>query len=206
MIGSMSDQILIIESDETGRAWLGKLLANHRLNEFCRVAAQPPPIKEAGSPLLWIIYKDDPLLDIPDIQSGDIFFKPLRAGALLDRIGAHIRAVKDGHPSPKTEDLPFIGPYRLDTAHDRLILPPKGKTPEHIIRLTEKESRILTLLCENRGASIDRQSLLDQIWAYADTVETHTLETHIYRLRQKIEQNPAVPKILLTDGQGYRLE
>ncbi|MCB1561984.1 MAG: response regulator transcription factor [Alphaproteobacteria bacterium] len=203
----MSDQnaILIIEPDETGRVWLEKLLLDHGVAGFCHVAARLPSSQEAGSPVLWIMSRGDPLPDIPGLQPDDIFGKPLRAGVLLDRIGVHIRAVKGGYSSSEPVDMPAIGPYRLDAAHDRLILPQKGKTPEQIIRLTEKESRILMLLYENKGESIDRQSLLDQIWAYVDTVETHTLETHIYRLRQKIEQNPAAPEILLTDGQGYRL-
>jgi DNA-binding response OmpR family regulator len=206
----MSDQtaILIIEPDETGRVLLEKLLADYRLSESCRVVAQAPSPQNAGPAILRIVSEDnDSQPDVSGLQPRDIFYKPVRAGALLDRISVHMQAPKDGYGSLEPADLPAIGPYRLDAVRDRLIvMPKKGQTAEPVIRLTEKESRILALLSENRGKSVDRQTLLDQIWAYADTVETHTLETHIYRLRQKIEHNPATPEILLTDGQGYRLE
>jgi DNA-binding response OmpR family regulator len=78
------------------------------------------------------------------------------------------------------------------------------------IRLTEKERDILLCLLAAKaqgegGGAVERRALLDRVWGYAETVETHTLETHIYRLRQKIEMDPASPQYLLTDGTGYRL-
>jgi DNA-binding winged helix-turn-helix (wHTH) protein len=74
------------------------------------------------------------------------------------------------------------------------------------IKLTEKEAALLVFFL-NHGVdqSVTRQQILDHVWAYAPDVETHTLETHIYRLRQKLEDNPAQPKILMTDDAGYRL-
>ncbi len=72
-------------------------------------------------------------------------------------------------------------------------------------RLTEKEMDILIYLHDSHPKKIQRQDLLDHVWGYAHDVETHTLETHIYRLRQKIEDNPAAPEILMTDDEGYFL-
>ncbi len=72
--------------------------------------------------------------------------------------------------------------------------------------LTEKESAILICLAEAQGALISRRDLLTKVWGYVDGVETHTLETHIYRLRQKLEIDPAKPEILLTQEQGYSLK
>lgn len=70
--------------------------------------------------------------------------------------------------------------------------------------LTDRERDLLTQLLDQAGTA-SRQNLLSNVWKYADNVETHTLETHIYRLRQKIEVDSAKPKILLTEKDGYRL-
>ncbi len=71
------------------------------------------------------------------------------------------------------------------------------------ISLTEKETAILSFLYKNKGNIVPRAELLRAVWGYADNVQTHTLETHIYRLRQKIEQDPANPQILMTRNDGY---
>lgn len=76
---------------------------------------------------------------------------------------------------------------------------------EQAIRLTEKEAAILVCLSRQNGKPMSRQALLDDVWAYAEGVETHTLETHIYRLRQKIELDPSEPKIIQTLEDGYFL-
>ena len=73
------------------------------------------------------------------------------------------------------------------------------------IKLTEKETALLVLLFKAQGKSVSRDTILDEVWQYADGVETHTLETHIYRLRQKIEDDPTNPKVLQTNADGYFL-
>ncbi len=72
-------------------------------------------------------------------------------------------------------------------------------------RLTEKEREILLALYQAGKEGLDRNTLLSRVWQYVDGVETHTLETHIYRLRQKIERDPSKPEILLTAENGYSL-
>lgn len=76
------------------------------------------------------------------------------------------------------------------------------------IRLTEKETALLEILVKAKGEAVHRDILLQNVWRYAPDVETHTLETHIYRLRQKIEDDPANPMIVVThdDGDGYYLK
>ena len=92
-----------------------------------------------------------------------------------------------------------MGPYLLKP-YDYL-LETEGA---EFIRLTEKETAIL--VCLSSGKTLSRQELLNAVWAYVDGVETHTLETHIYRLRQKIEKDPSQPAFLLTEEDGYRLK
>jgi DNA-binding response OmpR family regulator len=74
------------------------------------------------------------------------------------------------------------------------------------IRLTEKEAAILKFLYRAGTRAVARQVLLNEVWGYNAAVTTHTLETHIYRLRQKIEPDPANARLLVTEGGGYRLD
>jgi len=73
------------------------------------------------------------------------------------------------------------------------------------VRLTDKESSILKFLYRAGGKPVPRQILLNEVWGYNSAVTTHTLETHIYRLRQKMEADPSHPQLLLTDRGAYRL-
>lgn len=94
-----------------------------------------------------------------------------------------------------------IGAHILDTRENIFILKDAGP-----VRLTEKETAILACLKQAQGTLLPREALLARVWSYATGVETHTLETHIYRLRQKIEKDPSRPEILLTKEDGYCLQ
>lgn len=76
----------------------------------------------------------------------------------------------------------------------------------HVDRLTEKEIHLLKYLYTHRNTDIKRSLLLEDVWGYGDAMDTHTLETHIYRLRQKIENDPASPQILINGVEGYILK
>jgi DNA-binding response OmpR family regulator len=73
-------------------------------------------------------------------------------------------------------------------------------------RLTEKESQLIRFFHQHRGIELSKEMLLQEIWAYHPDAETHTLETHIYRLRQKVEEDPNNPQIILNGREGYVLE
>ena len=114
---------------------------------------------------------------------------------LLARIRAQLRQ----HEA--SEDAVFtIGPYTFRPS-SKLLLNPKGNK----VRLTEKETSILRYLYRAGQRPVSRETLLQEVWGYNSGVTTHTLETHIYRLRQKVEKDAAVPAILVTEAGGYKL-
>ena len=132
-----------------------------------------------------------------DAGANDYVAKPFRLGELLARVRAQLRVFDN------SEDAVFaIGPYLFRPAAKLLLEPAKNRK----IRLTEKESAILKFLYRAAGRPVGRQVLLNEVWGYNSAVTTHTLETHIYRLRQKIEPDPANTRLLLTEGGGYRLD
>jgi DNA-binding response OmpR family regulator len=131
-----------------------------------------------------------------DSGANDYIAKPFRLSELLARLRAQLRTFEN------SEDAVFtIGPYTFRPAAKQLLEPVKNKR----IRLTDKETAILKFLFRAEGKPVARQVLLNEVWGYNAAVTTHTLETHVYRLRQKIEPDPAVSRLLLTEGGGYRL-
>ncbi len=131
------------------------------------------------------------------LESGanDYVAKPFRFAVLLARIRAQLRQ----HEA--SEDAVFaIGPYTFRPSSKLLTNPKGGK-----IRLTEKETAILRYLYRAGQRPVSRETLLQEVWGYNSGVTTHTLETHVYRLRQKVEKDAANPSILVTDAGGYKL-
>jgi DNA-binding response OmpR family regulator len=127
--------------------------------------------------------------------ANDYVTKPFKFSVLLARVRAHLRSHE------QAEDAVFkIGPYEFRPAVKMLVTETDKK-----IRLTEKEASILKYLYRAGGKPVTRNVLLDEVWGYNSGVTTHTLETHVYRLRQKIEPDPANASLLLTDSGGYRL-
>jgi DNA-binding response OmpR family regulator len=132
-----------------------------------------------------------------DCGANDYIAKPFKLSVLLARLRAQLRIFEN------SEDAVFIiGPYTFRPAAKLLVDLTKGRR----IRLTEKEAAILKFLYRAGTRSVARQILLNEVWGYNAAVTTHTLETHIYRLRQKIEPDPANARLLVTEGGGYRLD
>jgi DNA-binding response OmpR family regulator len=129
--------------------------------------------------------------------ANDYIAKPFRANELLARLQAQLRVFDN------SEDAVFtIGPYTFRPAAKALIGPDKKQR----LRLTAKEVDIIKFLYRYANRVVSRQTLLDEVWGYNAGVTTHTLETHIYRLRQKIEADPTNCRLLMTAPGGYRLD
>jgi len=131
-----------------------------------------------------------------DAGANDYVAKPFRLNVLLARLRAQLRQHE------QSEDATFIiGPYSFRPAVKLLTDEEKRQK----VRLTEKETAILKYLYRAGDRAVGRDTLLGEVWGYNAGVTTHTLETHIYRLRQKIEADPTRPALLLTEPGGYRL-
>jgi DNA-binding response OmpR family regulator len=149
------------------------------------------------APIIMLTGHDTDSDTILGLESGanDYITKPFRFAVLLARIRAQLRQ----HEA--SEDAVFtIGPYTFRPS-SKLLMNPKGNK----VRLTEKETAILRYLYRAGQRPVSREVLLQEVWGYNSGVTTHTLETHIYRLRQKVERDASAPAILVTEGGGYKL-
>ncbi len=162
--------------------------------EVCRL------MRRSGfkSPIIMLTASDsdaDTILGL-DAGANDYVTKPFRIGVLLARLRAHIRQHE------RSDDAMFtIGPYTFQPANKLLLDNETNKK----VRLTDKETAILKYLFRTSDRVVGRDVLLHEVWGYNAAVTTHTLETHVYRLRQKIERDPSNARILVTEAGGYRL-
>ncbi len=149
------------------------------------------------SPIIMLTAQDSDADQILGLESGanDYVTKPFRFAVLLARIRAQLKQYE------QSEDATFsIGRYSFRPAAKLLV--DDGGTK---IRLTEKETSILKYLYRSGKKVVTRDVLLHEVWGYNAGVTTHTLETHIYRLRQKIEKDPSNAELLVTETGGYKL-
>jgi DNA-binding response OmpR family regulator len=150
------------------------------------------------TPIIMLTAHDSDADTILGLDSGanDYIPKPFRLGVLLARLRAQLRQFE------LSDDATFpIGPYTFRPSAKMLINPDTNRK----VHLTEKETAILKYLYRMGDRPVGREVLLDEVWGYNAGVTTHTLETHIYRLRQKIEPEPNNARILVTEPGGYRL-
>ncbi len=149
------------------------------------------------NPIIMLTGHDGEADTVIGLEAGanDYVTKPFRFAVLLARMRAHLRQ----HET--SDDASFrIGPYTFQPGSKQLVTEAGGK-----LRLTEKETAILRYLYRAGKDVVSREVLLREVWGYNAAVTTHTLETHIYRLRQKIETDPTKAQLLVTEGGGYKL-
>ena len=156
-------------------------------------------MRKAGfkSPVIMLTGQGSDADTVLGLEAGanDYVVKPFKFAVLLARLRAHLRQ----HEA--SEDAVFqVGPYTFHPGSKLLVSDKGSKT-----KLTEKETAILRFLYRAGRKPIAREVLLQEVWGYNSQVTTHTLETHIYRLRQKIEADPGNARLLVTDAGGYRL-
>ncbi|MCP1336544.1 response regulator transcription factor [Futiania mangrovi] len=191
--GSGHDALAWVKANHVDLILLDVGLPDMDGREVCKL------MRKAGvrAPIVMLTGADSDADTILGLESGanDYVTKPFRFAVLLARIRAQLRQ----HET--SEDAVFpIGPYTFKPAQ-KLLVTEDGKQK---IRLTDKETSILRYLYR-AGRPVSREVLLAEVWGYNAAVTTHTLETHVYRLRQKIETDPSNARLLITEEGGYRL-
>ncbi len=189
-----TEALKIVKNDHFDAILLDVGLPDMDGREVCRL------MRRGGTkaPVIMLTGADSEADTILGLDSGanDYITKPFRLGVLLARLRSQLRQHE------QSEDAVFnIGPYSFRPSAKMLIEPGTNRK----IRLTEKETAILKYLFRAGDRVVGRDTLLNEVWGYNAGVTTHTLETHVYRLRQKIEKDPANAEILITDRGGYRL-
>lgn len=185
-MSQFSRHIALISKNESDHIVLAQAFADHpdRLVLTC-FEEEPADLSSFGVVLGHeVIDTHGKYLIIPDY--------PIRTGALMDQVESLLF-------SANTQDTIKYKNYVLDRKAMQFIM------DDNAIIMTDREMEILSMLMHFGEDGCRREIMLDSIWGYRADLETHTLETHIYRLRQKIEQQPNDPKRLLTSDQGYLL-
>ena len=148
-------------------------------------------------PVLMLTGQDSETDTVGGLEAGanDYIAKPLRLRELVARIKVHLKQYQSRIDARIT-----LGPFSFNPGNKTLTHKGNGK----MLNLTEKETAIIRYLADKNGATVGKEELLENIWGYNSSMTTHTLETHIYRLRQKIGFVDEV-EILITGRNGYKL-
>jgi DNA-binding response OmpR family regulator len=226
---TMAKQLLLVDDDDGLRQVLGEQLALHQEFAVTGVASGAAALETAGKghfdvvlldiglpdmdgrevcklmrrngvkcPILMLTGADTDADTILGLEAGanDYVTKPFRLNVLLARIRAHLRQHEQSDAA-----VFAIGPYSFRPGAKMLV----HNRTRRKVRLTDKETNILKFLYRAGDKVVGRDELLGEVWGYNAGVTTHTLETHVYRLRQKIEADPSEARILVTEPGGYRL-
>ena len=174
------------------------LLDFHSLNNDSLEACRLTYAQDVKCPILLLTERDKISNTVfgKDAKASDYIIKPFKFPNLLARMNILLHKYEKSNHSTFT-----LGPY---TFHPTMKMLKTQDNKE--IRLTEKETAILRFLYNTIEKVVPRDILLHEVWGYNNTITTHTLETHIYRLRQKIERNPSKAELLVSESGGYRLE
>src|SRR6266513_2370446 len=188
-------KILIVDDDPALRHSLAEQLEQHGEFSAIECGTAVEALATAGRERFDAILLD---IGLPDMDGRELCrrMRSARVSVLLARLRAHLRQSEHSDDAVLT-----IGPYTFQPGAKLMIDGGARKK----VRLTEKETAILKYLYRAGDRVIGRDTLLGEVWGYNAGVTTHTLETHVYRLRQKIERDPAHAEILLTEPGGYRL-
>jgi len=156
-------------------------------------------LRSAGiaTPIMILTVRNETVDKVVGLRLGadDYVTKPFEAAELLARIEVLLRRV----PVHAGQGLYEFGSFRVDIRQRQVTR--DGKP----IYLTAREFQLLRYLIERPGSTIPRDELLRSVWGYRAEMFTRTVDTHVFSLRKKLEENPKSPELFLTvSGVGYK--
>src|SRR5437879_1953602 len=159
--------------------------------------------KSSDVPILFLSARDDEVDRVLGLEIGgdDYVTKPFSPRELMARVKAHLRRGEQDGAEDSGAELLRLGPFTLDRAAHRLSL------RDQELALTSTEFRLLEFFLTHPGRAYNREQLLEEVWGQQHYVSPRTVDVHVRRLRERIEEQPDDPRFLTTvRGFGYRFE
>jgi len=192
---SVTEAISLIVKEHFDCILIDSNLANVSLSNLCKNIRQ----EGVRSPIILVAEElgEDVAIVALDAGANDYVLKPFKINVLVAKIRSNIRQFEQSEFA-----ILRFGRFSFKPG-DKILL---NNSSKEEVRLTDKETAIIKLLYLSGGEVVTRATLLEEVWGYNTTLTTHTLETHIYRIRQKVGNASSGQDFIATESEGYRMQ
>ena len=192
---SVTEAISLIVKEHFDCILIDSSLADVSLSNLCKNIRQ----EGVRSPIILVAEELGEGVAIAALDAGanDYVLKPFKINVLVAKIRSNIRQFEQSEFA-----ILRFGRFSFKPG-DKILL---NNSSKEEVRLTDKETAIIKLLYLSGGEVVTRATLLEEVWGYNTTLTTHTLETHIYRIRQKVGNASSGQDFIATESEGYRMQ
>ena len=192
---SVTEAISLIVKEHFDCILIDSNLADVSLSNLCKNIRQ----EGVRSPIILVAVErgEDVAIAALDAGANDYVLKPFKINVLVAKIRSNIRQFEQSEFA-----ILRFGRFSFKPG-DKILL---NNSSKEEVRLTDKETAIIKLLYLSGGEVVTRATLLEEVWGYNTTLTTHTLETHIYRIRQKVGNATSGQDFIATESEGYRMQ
>ena len=192
---SVTEAISLIVREHFDCILIDSSLADASLSNLCKNIRQ----EGVRSPIILVAEElgEDVAIVALDAGANDYVLKPFKINVLVAKIRSNIRQFEQSEFA-----ILRFGRFSFKPG-DKILL---NNSSKEEVRLTDKETAIIKLLYLSGGEVVTRATLLEEVWGYNTTLTTHTLETHIYRIRQKVGNASSGQDFIATESEGYRMQ
>ena len=192
---SVTEAISLIVKEHFDCILIDSSLADVSLSNLCKNIR----LEGVQSPIILVAEElgEDVAIAALDAGANDYVLKPFKINVLVAKIRSNIRQFEQSEFA-----ILRFGRFSFKPG-DKILL---NNSSKEEVRLTDKETAIIKLLYLSGGEVVTRATLLEEVWGYNTTLTTHTLETHIYRIRQKVGNASSGQDFIATESEGYRMQ